>query len=96
VLEVIYPVAGVAKLKAVIDEDRAKGTLDRRIQTVMRASYASHSRRMLPPLLSVLEFQSNNTQWRPILDALTLIGSNCIKVMGWTAPSIGVVMRHSG
>jgi TnpA family transposase len=73
VLEVIYPVAGVAKLKAVIDEDRAKGTLDRRIQTVMRASYASHYRRMLPPLLSVLEFQSNNTQWRPILDALTLI-----------------------
>jgi len=73
VLEVIYPVASVVKLKAVIDEDRAKGTLDRRIQTVMRASYASHYRRMLPPLLSVLEFRSNNTRWRPILDALALI-----------------------
>ena len=36
VLEVIYPVASVARLKAVIEEDRAKGTLDRRIQTVTR------------------------------------------------------------
>jgi TnpA family transposase len=73
VLEVIYPVAGVAKLKAVIEEHRAKGTLDRRIQTVMRGSYASHYRRMLPRLLSVLDFQSNNAHWRPILDGLALI-----------------------
>ena len=38
VVDIIYPVAGAAKLKAVIEEDRAKGTLDRRIQTVMRGS----------------------------------------------------------
>lgn len=73
VIDVIYPVAGAAKLKAVIEEDRAKGTLDRRIQTVMRGSYASHYRRMLPRLLSVLAFRSNNGTWRPILDALSLI-----------------------
>lgn len=73
VLEVIYPVAGVAKLKAVIEEDRAKGSLDRRIQTVMRGSYASHYRRMLPKLLAILQFRSNNAGWRSILDALTLI-----------------------
>ena len=73
VVDVIYPVAGVAKLKAVIEEHRAKGTMDRRIQTVMRGSYASHYRRMLPKLLSVLRFRSNNTSWRPILDALQLI-----------------------
>ena len=45
-LEVIYPVASVARLKAVIEEDRAKGTLDCRIQTVMRGFYASQP---LPP-----------------------------------------------
>lgn len=73
VSDVIYPVAGAAKLKAVIDEHRAKGTLDRRIQTVMRASYASHYRRMLPPLLSALTFRSNNTAWRPLIEALQLI-----------------------
>lgn len=73
VLEVIYPVASVARLKAVIEEDRAKGTLDRRIQTVMRGSYASHYRRMVPPLLAEQRFRSNNASWRPILDALDLI-----------------------
>lgn len=73
VLEVIYPVVGVAKLKAVIEEDRVKGTLGTRIQGLMRASYASHYRRMVPEFLSLLRFRSNNTQWRPILDALQLI-----------------------
>lgn len=73
VLEVIYPVASVARLKAVIEEDRAKGTLDCRIQTVMRGLYASHYRRMVPPLLAVLQFRSNNASWRPILNALHLI-----------------------
>lgn len=73
VTDVIFPIAGATKLKAIIDEHNAKGTLDRRIQTVMRGSYASHYRRMLPPLLTVLGFRSNNAAWRPILDALTLI-----------------------
>ncbi|RLK07292.1 Tn3 family transposase [Ruegeria conchae] len=73
VSDVIFPIAGAAKLKAIIDEHRAKGTLNVRIQTVMRGSYASHYRRMLPSLLSVLQFRSNNETWRPILDALVLI-----------------------
>ena len=73
VIDVIYPVVGVAKLNAVIAEHHANGTMDRRIQTVMRGSYTSHYRRMLPRLLAVLQFRSNNTGWRPILDALHLI-----------------------
>ena len=73
VIDVIYPVAGVAKLTAVIDEHRGRGTLDKRIQTVMRGSCAGHYRRMMPKLLSVLRFRSNNAVWRPILDALELI-----------------------
>jgi len=70
---VIFPVAGKAKLAAIIKEYRAKGALDRRIYEVMRGSYASHYRRMLPKLLSVLEFRSNNTAWRPVLNALDWI-----------------------
>ncbi|QND54544.1 DUF4158 domain-containing protein (plasmid) [Phyllobacterium sp. 628] len=73
VCDVIFPVAGQAKLAAVIKEYRAKGALDRRIYEVMRGSYASHYRRMLPKLLSVLEFRSNNTAWRPVLNALEWI-----------------------
>ncbi len=41
VMDVIYPVAGAEKLKAVVEEHRSKGTLDRRIQTVMRGFDAS-------------------------------------------------------
>ena len=73
VVDVIYPVAGAARLKAVIDEHRARGTLDECIQTVMRGSYAGHYRRMMPKLLSVLRFRSNNAAWHPILSALELI-----------------------
>ncbi|KZK94084.1 Tn3 transposase DDE domain protein [Pseudovibrio sp. Ad14] len=39
----------------------------------MRGSYASHYRRMLPLLLSVLEFRSNNAAWRAVLEGLTCI-----------------------
>jgi len=71
--DVIFPIAGAAKLRAVIDEHRAKGTLDARIQQTMRGSYASHYRRMLPPLLRALPFRSNNSVWHPILTALDQI-----------------------
>ncbi|WP_156121899.1 Tn3 family transposase [Halocynthiibacter namhaensis] len=71
--DVIFPIAGAAKLRAVIEEHRAKGTLDTRIQQIMRSSYASHYRRMLPPLLEALRFRSNNVMWHPILTALDLI-----------------------
>ncbi|MEY8099328.1 hypothetical protein AB9F29_18185 [Falsihalocynthiibacter sp. S25ZX9] len=71
--DVIYPAVGATKLQAVINEYEAKGSLDHRIQKVMRGTYASHCRRMLPPFLSALEFQSNNGSWQPILDALRLI-----------------------
>ena len=71
--DVIFPIAGATKLRAVIDEHRAKGTLDARIQQTMRGSYANHYRRMLPPLLRALRFRSNNAMWHPILTALNLI-----------------------
>ena len=42
VVDAIYPVAGAETLRAVVEEHRTRGTLDRRIQRVMRGSYASH------------------------------------------------------
>src|SRR3546814_8544482 len=58
-----------------LKESHAKGALDRRIYKVMRGSWANHYRRMLPSLLSVLEFRSNNAVWRPVLAALDWIRS---------------------
>jgi hypothetical protein len=43
------------------------------VQRKLRASYTNHYRRGLIRLLSVLEFRSNNTAHRPVLDALELI-----------------------
>ena len=73
VCDVIFPVAGKEKLAAIVKEHRAKGTLERRIYQVMRGSYAGHYRRILPKLLSVLEFRSNNAVHRPVLEALDWI-----------------------
>lgn len=70
ICDVIFPVVGKDKLAAIIKESKAKGALDRRIYVVMRNSWANHCRRMLPSLLSVLEFRSNNAVWRPVLSAL--------------------------
>ncbi|WP_394893842.1 hypothetical protein ACG873_02000 [Mesorhizobium sp. AaZ16] len=71
VCDVIFPVAGKEKLAAIVKEYRAKGTLERRIYQVMRGSYAGHYRRILPKLLSVLEFRSNNAVHRPVLGRWT-------------------------
>lgn len=73
ICDVIFPVVGKEKLAAIIKESSAKGALDRRIYAVMRNSWANHYRRMLPSLLSVLEFRSNNAVWRPVLSALNWI-----------------------
>jgi TnpA family transposase len=73
ICDVIFPVVGKEKLSAIIKESNAKGALDCRIYAVMRNSWANHYRRMLPSLLSVLEFRSNNAVWRPVLSALDWI-----------------------
>lgn len=73
VRNVIFPVAGETKLKAIVAEYKSRGAWEQRIHHTMRGSYASHYRRMLPPLLEVLEFRSNNAAHRPVLDALAWI-----------------------
>lgn len=73
VRDVIFPVAGEAKLKAIVMEYKARGAWEQRVHHTMRTSYANHYRRMLPALLEVLEFRSNNMVHRPVLDGLAWI-----------------------
>ncbi|MGI9434932.1 MAG: Tn3 family transposase, partial [Geminicoccaceae bacterium] len=73
VCDVIYPVAGERKLQAIIKEQKSRGSWTKRVYKVMRGSYARHYRRMLPRLLEVLDFRSNNRVHRPILEALDWI-----------------------
>ena len=41
---------------------------------IMRASYSHHYRRMVPELLDILDFRSNNELYRPVIRAIQLEG----------------------
>lgn len=46
----------------------------RTVRTTLRASYTGHCRHGLVALLDMLEFRSNNTVHRPVIEGLALIG----------------------
>ena len=74
VREVVFPVVSEQTLRELVKEWHATGPLYRhRVQTVIRSSYRSHYRRMLPRLLQSLELRSNNTLHRPLIQALELL-----------------------
>lgn len=73
---VVYPAVtgGEQTLRELVHEYKTKGPVYRRtVQTTLKASYTNHYRRGLIELLDVLEFRSNNTAHRPVLDALDLV-----------------------
>ncbi len=72
--EVIYPVVGEQTLRNLVREFKSTGTAYReKVHTIMRSSYSNHYRRMLPLLLNLLEFRSNNEMHQPIIAALELL-----------------------
>ena len=75
VREVIYPVVGgETTLQDLVAEYRATGTgYQAKKRRVFKASYTNHYRKGLIKLLGVLEFRSNNTAHRPVIEALQLI-----------------------
>ncbi len=74
VREVIYPIASEAVLREYIKEYESKGpAYRRRVHAVMRSSYSRHYRRMVPELLELLEFRTNNDLHRPIVHAVQLV-----------------------
>lgn len=61
-------------LKDLVKEFKHTGPAYReKVHTVIRASYGSHYRRMVPEILSILDFRSNNEVHRPVIRALELI-----------------------
>jgi len=74
VKHVVFPVVSEQKLKDLVKEFKSTGSAYReKIYTVMRASYGSHYRQILPLLLNLLEFHSNNEVHRPVIQALELM-----------------------
>lgn len=72
---VVWPAAGGEQtLRDVVAEYRATGPgCQRKVYTVMRASYSHHYRRLVPPLLRALDIRSNNDRHRPAIEALALL-----------------------
>lgn len=74
VRQAIFPVVGEGTLNDLVREARAnKRAFNQRIRVVLRSSYSAYYRRMLPRILSALEFRSNNTAYRPVIDAIELL-----------------------
>ena len=74
VKDVVFPVVDEQTLQDLVRERKSSGSVYRRhVQTVIRGSYRSHYRRMLPSLLQALEFRSNNERHRPVMEALIVL-----------------------
>ncbi len=74
VREVVFPVVGEQTLRDLVKEWKATGpTYRTTLRTVIRNSYRGHYRRMVPQVLQILEFRSNNERHRPVILALDLI-----------------------
>lgn len=74
VRDVVYPVASEKLLRDLVKEYKAKGPAFRRqVHTIIRSSYSHHYRRMVPDLLDMLDFRSNNESYRPVIRAIQLV-----------------------
>jgi TnpA family transposase len=71
--EVLYPVVGEARLQALVEEARNSGVYQQSVQMRVITSYNHHYRQILPPLLEVLRFRSNNEQHHPLIVALKIV-----------------------
>ena len=71
---VLFPVVGEKTLRALVKEFKSSGEQYRqKVYTVIRASYSTHYRRMVPELLNILVFRSNNDIHQPVIKALEAI-----------------------
>jgi TnpA family transposase len=75
VRELIYPlVGGEGAAQELVNElENISPAFRQQVQTRMRESYRLHYRRLLPPLLDTLQFQTHQQECRPILEGLALI-----------------------
>jgi DNA-binding cell septation regulator SpoVG len=72
--DVLYPIVSEETLKDLVKEFKHTGpAYKEKVRTIIRSSYSSHYRRMVPHILDKLEFCSNNESYRPVIKALELI-----------------------
>lgn len=70
----VFPVVTEQTLRDLVAEYKAQGGAYRqKAQEVMRSSYRNHYRQILPALLDVLDFHSNNTAYQPVIEVLAVV-----------------------
>src|SRR5713226_2232145 len=89
VREVVFPIANEQTLRDLVAEYKAQGGAYRQqVQQVMRSSYRNHYRQILPALLDVLDFRSNNTAYQPVIEALAVVREYVESRLSWYPASI--------
>ncbi|WP_026808952.1 Tn3 family transposase [Arenibacter latericius] len=74
VRDVIYPVAKEETLRDLVKElKRNRNAFKGSVFTKILASYSRHYRKMLPDMLEILDFKSNNAVHRPVIEALEIL-----------------------
>ena len=74
VRDALYPVVGESTLRDLTLEAKANQHAFRsRVRTVLSGSYTRHYRRMMPHLLAALKFESHNSAYRPVIEALDVL-----------------------
>jgi TnpA family transposase len=96
VKEVAFPVVSEETLRKVAEEFKATRTYQQEVQLRMRNSYGNHYRRMVPRILDVLDFRSNNDVHRPMIQALALLKKYATSTVTYyphreTVPIAGVI-----
>lgn len=71
--DVLFPLIGEERLHQLVEEAKRTGNYYQSVQTRISGSYTYHYRQVLPDLLDVLQFRSNNEQYQPLIDALSVI-----------------------
>jgi TnpA family transposase len=100
VREVVFPVASVQTLRDLVAEYKAQGGAYRqKVQEAMRSSYRNHYRQILPALLDVLDFHSNNAAYQPVIEALAVVREYVSSRVAWypaeiSPPIEGVVPAY--
>jgi len=70
---VIFGAVGEKTIDALVLEADVTQSFDKQVRLVARKSYSHHYRRIIPVLLEVLNFRSNNELYRPTMQALALL-----------------------
>lgn len=77
VKKAIYPVVPKERLEAIKKQDsNTPLSYETLVHEKSRSSYLKHYRRMLAPVLELLEFNINNSHYQPLIEAIHLIKSH--------------------